>query len=63
MNESYASAVFTVSASPEELPRSFVIITAHNPSGRDHSAQENRKFDRLLLAELHSREVRDEPVR
>ena len=57
MNESYASAVFTVSASPEELPRSLVIITAHNPSGRDHSVEANQEFDRQLLAVLHSRKL------
>lgn len=57
MNESYASAVFTISVSPEELPRSFVIITAHNPSGRDHSVEENQEFDRQLLTELHRRKL------
>jgi hypothetical protein len=55
MNESYASAVFTRPLSLDELPGSFVIITAHNPSGFDHSDEENQRFDRQLQAELHKR--------
>ena len=52
MNPNYTHTIFRAESSPAIWPKSFAVITAHNPNGVLHSKADNQKFDGQLQSAL-----------
>ena len=58
MNPEYLNTYFKIPhQQAEELPSEFIIVTAFNPDGQNHSMELNQKFDSNLAALIQKKSL------
>lgn len=58
MNPEYLNTYFKIPHQrDQDLPGEFIIVTAFNPDGQNHSIESNQKFDADLAAQLQKKSL------